>query len=380
MEETEVTIIPEGTSQKEPNVQNTTEGDQQAPEEKASKSADRSTKSTSSSKHHRRKKTTSGSAKSASNEEEQETSDGSEADTEPDSDGDDNAIQGADKSCKTHAGSTKDKDKGKGKKKGLGKKQSSTKKKSPKESSRKPSKQKKKKKAKDDCSDSDADSSSDPSDSDEDSDQDDASASKKAGLKSQFKALKLQVSQLQQQLSNPASVPAFNNPGYPFPFQYPHNAMFPQANAPVSQPPGQRGRYGLKENRAAYKTPGSSPKGHLKELGGLLGMGSSDESDQAAESRKKGKRPAFKRVDQVWDSKIHNYRLQDTADVDSESQYEDFIFHVRRTFDWEGKYRNTVVDIKSKLLRECLQDVIGTTDGVSLVDEVPKMNPHLLFL
>ena len=136
----------------------------------------------------------------------------------------------------------------------------------------------------------------------------------------------------------------------------------------------------MRESRAAYKIPGSSPKEHLKGLGGLLGGDSSDESDQAAESKKKSKRPAFKRVDQVWDSKIHNFKLQDTADVDNESQYEDFIFHVRRTFDWEGKYRTTYVDIKSKLLRECLQDVIGNTDGVSLVDEVPKLNPHLLFL
>ncbi|KAJ4323113.1 hypothetical protein N0V84_004513 [Fusarium piperis] len=380
MEETGVAIVPEGIAQKEPTVQNTTEGDQQTVEVTPPESAERSTKGTSTSKHRqRKKKTTSGSAKSASNEEEQETSDGTEADTEPDSDDDDNATQAADKSCKNPIGSTQGKDKGKSKKKGSGKKPSSSKKKSSKESSKKPRKQKKNK-TKGDLSDSDAESSSDPSDSDEDSDKDSTSASKKTGLKSQFKALKLQVSQLQQQLSNPATVSAFGAPGYPFSFQYPHSSIFPQANTSVSQPNGQRGRYGLKESRAAYKTPGSSPKEHLKGLGGLLGMGSSDESDQAAESKKKGKRPAFKRVDQVWDSKIHNYRLQDTADIDSESQYEDFIFHVRRTFDWEGKYRSTVVDIKSKLLRECLQDVIGTTDGVSLVDEVPKLNPHLLFL
>lgn len=377
MEETEVTIVPEGTAQKESTVQNTTQGDQQTAEVASPKSAERSTKSTSTSKHQRKKKTTSGSTKSVSNEEEQDTSDGSEADTEADSDDDANATQAADKSCKKPVGSKKDK--GQSKKNGSGKKLSSSKKKSSKESSKKSSKQKKKKKAKDDLSDCDADSS-DPSDSDEDSDQDHASGSKKSGLKSQFKALQLQVSQLQQQLSNQASVPAYSTPGYPLPCQYPHSAIYPQTNTSVSQPAGQRSRYGLRESRAAYKTPGSSPKEHLKGLGGLLGGDSSDESDQAAESKKKSKRPAFKRVDQVWDSKIHNFKLQDTADVDTESQYEDFIFHVRRTFDWEGKYRTTYVDIKSKLLRECLQDVIGNTDGVSLVDEVPKLNPHLLFL
>ncbi|KAI8717521.1 AAA domain-containing protein [Fusarium sp. LHS14.1] len=377
MEETEVTIVPEGTTQKESTVQSTTQGDQQTAEVASPKSAERSTKNTSSSKHQRKKKTTSGSAKSASNEEEQDTSDGSKADTEPDSDDDANATQAADKSCKKPVGSKKDKDKGQSKKNESGKKLSSSKKNSSKQTSKKSSKQKKKKKAKDDLSDCDTDSS-DPSDSDEESDQEVAPGSKKPGLKSQFKALKLQVSQLQQQLSNPAPVPAFSAPGYPLPYQYSHSAVVPQTNTSISQPVGQRSRYGLRESRAAYKTPGTTLKEHLKELG--LGGDSSDESDQAAESKKKAKRPAFKRVDQVWDSKIHNYKLQDTADVDSESQYEDFIFHVRRTFDWEGKYRTTYVDIRSKLLRECLQDVIGNTDGVSLVDEVPKLNPHLLFL
>ncbi|KAJ3464329.1 hypothetical protein MRS44_009115 [Fusarium solani] len=361
MEETEVTIVPEGTAQKESTVQNTTQGDQQTAEVASPKPAERSTKSTSTSKHHqRKKKTTSGSAKSVSNEE-QDTSDGSEADTEADSDADANATQAADKSCKKPVGSKKDKDKGQSKKIGSGKKLSSSKKKFSKESSKKSSKQKKKKKAKDDLSDCDADSS-DPSDSDEDSDQDNASGSKKPGLKSQFKALQLQVSQLQQQLSSQAPVPAYSAPGYPLPSCWTTEPLWLEGESRGIQNPRKL-------------TEGASQGTWRPSRGD-----SSDESDQAAESKKKSKRPAFKRVDQVWDSKIHNFKLQDTADVDNESQYEDFIFHVRRTFDWEGKYRTTYVDIKSKLLRECLQDVIGNTDGVSLVDEVPKLNPHLLFL
>lgn len=88
----------------------------------------------------------------------------------------------------------------------------------------------------------------------------------------------------------------------------------------------------------------------------------------------------FKRVDQVWDNTIHNFKLQDTAKCAKETKYSGFCFHVRRTFDWEGKYKTTVVDIKSKLLRECLQDVIGSIKGVSLVDETPKLDPNILFL
>lgn len=94
----------------------------------------------------------------------------------------------------------------------------------------------------------------------------------------------------------------------------------------------------------------------------------------------KKQKPNYKRVDQVWDNAIHNFKLQDTAESTNDKQYSGFCFHVRRTFDWEGKYKATVVDIKSKLLRESLQDVIGNIKGVSLVDETPKLDPNVLFL
>lgn len=95
---------------------------------------------------------------------------------------------------------------------------------------------------------------------------------------------------------------------------------------------------------------------------------------------KKSKKVDFKRVDQVWDNTIHNFKLQATAESNGEAKYDGFCFHVRRTFDWEGKYKATMVDIKSKSLRECLQDVIGNIKGVSLVDETPKLDPNILFL
>ncbi|GJN79242.1 hypothetical protein PLIIFM63780_002755 [Purpureocillium lilacinum] len=96
------------------------------------------------------------------------------------------------------------------------------------------------------------------------------------------------------------------------------------------------------------------------------------------ETKKKGKAD-FKRVDWVWDSTRYTFKLQNTA-ATTVTRYDDFIFHVRRTFDSEGKYRQTFVDIKSKLLRECLQDVIGNVRGASLVDGTPKLDPNLLFL
>lgn len=94
----------------------------------------------------------------------------------------------------------------------------------------------------------------------------------------------------------------------------------------------------------------------------------------------KGVKTDFKRVDWVWDTSLYTYKLQDTAEMSFNSLYDEYIFHVRRTFDCEGKYRATFVDIRSKLLRECLQDVIGNVRGASLVDETPKLDPNLLFL
>lgn len=102
--------------------------------------------------------------------------------------------------------------------------------------------------------------------------------------------------------------------------------------------------------------------------------------DGSIDKRQKSKKLDYKRVDQVWDNTIHNFKLQDTAESANETKYDGFCFHVRRTFDWEGKYKATVVDIKSKILRESLQDVIGNIKGVSLVDETPKLDPNVLFL
>ncbi|OTB03848.1 hypothetical protein M426DRAFT_73749 [Hypoxylon sp. CI-4A] len=112
-----------------------------------------------------------------------------------------------------------------------------------------------------------------------------------------------------------------------------------------------------------------------------LGGGASDAKRQKGkETKPTAQRLEFKRVDQVWDSQIHNYKLQDTTENTNNSQYDGYLFHVRRTFDWEGKYKTTIVDIKSKQLREALKDIIGNVKGVSLVEETPKLDPKMLFL
>ncbi|KAH7173520.1 uncharacterized protein B0J16DRAFT_418810 [Fusarium flagelliforme] len=227
--------------------------------------------------------------------------------------------------------------------------------------------------------DDDSDSSDSDSSSDDDTKSKDDKKSSKRDLKSQFKALELQFAQLQHQLASSANYASYGAPMHPYSLQPTSYPVPSQSAVAMDQASA---ALGLGRRRPARGLPIST------ELQNNDSEDDDDDSDSSEDTKKKKKKgkdkkiknPAFKRVDQVWDSNIHNYKLQDTADADTDSQYEDFIFHVRRTFDWEGKYRTTLVDIKSKLLRECLQDVIGNVEGISLVDEVPKVNPNLLFL
>lgn len=112
-----------------------------------------------------------------------------------------------------------------------------------------------------------------------------------------------------------------------------------------------------------------------------LGLDAAKKSKKEKKTkRKRASKLEFKRVDQLWDSTIHNYKLTDTAEDEESSEYDQYLFNVRRTFDWEGKYKTTVVDIKSKLLKEALKEVMDGVKGVSLVEETPCVDPNLLFL
>lgn len=82
----------------------------------------------------------------------------------------------------------------------------------------------------------------------------------------------------------------------------------------------------------------------------------------------------------MWDSSIHNYKLTETADDPDADEWDQYIFTVRRKFDWENKYTETVVDIKSKPLKEALNHIMEGVKGVSLVEETPVVDPNMLFL
>jgi len=97
-------------------------------------------------------------------------------------------------------------------------------------------------------------------------------------------------------------------------------------------------------------------------------------------TRYRGSKAAFVRVDRIWDSTRHNYVLKATAEDLDVGEYDQYVFQVRRKFDWENKYLNTVVDIKSKALKEALKDVMSEVKGVSFAEETPVIDPNMLFL
>ncbi|VUC22405.1 unnamed protein product [Clonostachys rosea] len=239
-------------------------------------------------------------------------------------------------------------------------------------------------KKKDLASDSDSSESSDP-ESEEESDGGPGDRADKFNLKQELLALKTQIALLTDQqaslhggLGHPA-----NTSSNPY--------MSTMPSAPVSMN-GLPTRPTLDLSDLTSQTFNRGKRGvdvdaflGQARMRKLLGANGSDIQRVGAASAEKLKkktpmRAEFKRVDWIWDTSSYQFRLQDSAEVTTDAQYDDFVFHVRRMFDVEGKYRKTCVDIKSKLLRECLHDVMGNIQGVSLVDETPKLDPNLLFL
>lgn len=142
-------------------------------------------------------------------------------------------------------------------------------------------------------------------------------------------------------------------------------------------------------NRGGARGRGGRGRGGWPSSRGATSIGLEDEARILAEAKKLAKakekhkrasKVAFKRVDQLWDQSIHNYKLTETVDDPDQDEWDQYIFTVRRKFDWEHKYQETFVDIKSKPLKDCLQHVMKDVKGVSLVQDTPHIDPNMLFL
>ncbi|KND91654.1 ATPase family AAA domain-containing protein 3B [Tolypocladium ophioglossoides CBS 100239] len=210
--------------------------------------------------------------------------------------------------------------------------------------------------------------------------------------------LELQISQLQSQIAQPTGLSNLGGSGLSYGIAPTISAGFglpgghPSGLVPVTSvnPSGLTASAGLPQPGRSGR-PGLGPSNargfHRLMLARGLQLQEPDIDNSNGKAQgdgrkkpKSGTKVDFKRVDWIWDTTLYTYKLQDTADMAMGSLYDEYIFHVRRTFDCEGKFRATIVDIRSKLLRECLQDVIGNVRGASLVDETPKLDPNLLFL
>lgn len=241
---------------------------------------------------------------------------------------------------------------------------------------------------------------SDSSESDtSDEDSEDDSDATQTGVKQQLQTILQHINRLEQRVNQPQGYPHPAAPGYP-----PIPGLgYGGVGYPYGVPPASLGQpsSGAPRARASQSTKGLDTSrnqgrgGFLEKLlapsldplndfmygwPGVRGRGAEEDDTDLKNSKKSKKRVEFKRVDSIWDTKLHNFKLQDTVENVEKSGYDRYIFHVRRTFDFDNKYRSTFVDIKSKLLRECLQDVIGNVKGISLVDETPKIYPNQLFL
>ncbi|EIT77446.1 hypothetical protein Ao3042_06241 [Aspergillus oryzae 3.042] len=69
-----------------------------------------------------------------------------------------------------------------------------------------------------------------------------------------------------------------------------------------------------------------------------------------------------------------------TVDDPDANEWDQYLFTVRRKFDWDNKYTETVVDLKSKYIRDALAKVMDGVKGVSLVQETAVVDPNMLFL
>ncbi|KAJ6785835.1 hypothetical protein PWT90_09167 [Aphanocladium album] len=205
--------------------------------------------------------------------------------------------------------------------------------------------------------------------------------------------LRRQILQLQQQV---ALQPAMANGFPPNPMAYPMHTFNPYAAHPFMPPPLPAGQPlntvpapattlppppppppQQQQQQQQDKAPASLARQMFRR-----GIPVEVETEKKDKTRaKKDGKPSFRRVDFVWDSAALCFKIRDTTDAQSqEDEDDDNIFLVRRTFDTQGRYRQTFVDIRSKLLRECLKETIGEVKGVTFVEEIPKLDPDFLFL
>lgn len=100
-----------------------------------------------------------------------------------------------------------------------------------------------------------------------------------------------------------------------------------------------------------------------------------------AKPRERASKLEFKRLDHLYNKNIHDFYLTESTKSrrDKDDKWEEYIFVVRRRFDWQNKYQSTTVDIKSPELTPVLREIFKDIKGVSLHEDKPSIDPNLLF-
>lgn len=93
-----------------------------------------------------------------------------------------------------------------------------------------------------------------------------------------------------------------------------------------------------------------------------------------------GSKVEFKRIDHWFDKETHRYKTTDSNENHDFYKYDQYLFNVRKEFDFDGRYQETRVDIKSKILKGILKKVMEDDRYTSFAEKEPTVRPNMLFL
>ncbi|KAF2177301.1 hypothetical protein K469DRAFT_742614, partial [Zopfia rhizophila CBS 207.26] len=97
------------------------------------------------------------------------------------------------------------------------------------------------------------------------------------------------------------------------------------------------------------------------------------------EAKARASNLAYKEVDEVWDEKAYKYKIAEPVATGEGNELEQYVFVVRVRVDKTTKDTTSYIDIKSEFLRDILREILRDVRGVSLAEDMPTVEPILLF-
>ncbi|KAF8540209.1 P-loop containing nucleoside triphosphate hydrolase protein [Trichophaea hybrida] len=87
----------------------------------------------------------------------------------------------------------------------------------------------------------------------------------------------------------------------------------------------------------------------------------------------------FKTVNEVWDEEDEEYRIEESPEREVKTFDEYVCFYVNKGLDRHTKDPTFYIDLKSEDLRDILREVLKDVYGLSLVEEKPTIERHVLY-